>query len=116
VATADTKQLIEGAVTRFVADVPALAKLALVLRLELRSRSEVAVWRVEVPGPKVARDPAGDAKVTVAVGRPDFNVLAEKAHLPQWMDAYAKDRVRVSGDQNVLKLLARVIELRARRG
>jgi hypothetical protein len=60
---ADTKSLIETAVTRFLDEVPALANLKLVAGLEFRARGEPQLYRVELPGPKVTKGFAADAKV-----------------------------------------------------
>src|SRR5213080_2678367 len=62
---ADTKALIETAVKRFLDDVPALQKLKLVAGLDLRARHDTQMYRVELPGPKVTKDIAADAKVRV---------------------------------------------------
>jgi hypothetical protein len=111
VATSDTKALIARAIERFHAEVPALRQLKLVVRLELRARGrDVPIWRVEVPGPKIDRDPAGDARVDVSVARSHFNELAEDGRLAHWADAYHRGHVKVSGDPAVTKLLGNVIE------
>jgi len=90
---------------------PALAKLTLVARLELRARGgDAPIWRVEVPGPKVTKDPAGDARIDVAISRPEFNELAKEGRLGEWVDAYERGHVRLTGDPGVLKLLGNVIE------
>jgi hypothetical protein len=65
---------------------------------------------VELPGPKVSRDPAGDARIDVAVARPQFNELAEEGHLRDWARAHERGHVKVSGDAAVVKLLGNVIE------
>ena len=111
-SAADTKTLIRGAVERLGEEVPALKQLKLVVRLELRARGggEVPIWRVELPGPKVTRDPAGDARIDVAVARPQFNGRAEDGRLTDWVDAYEHGHVRVSGDPAVTKLLGNVIQ------
>lgn len=114
-ATKDTKTLIETSVARLLDEVPALRKLALVFRLELRERGGPAMWRVELPGPKVTRDPAADGRVAVAIDRPAFNLLAEKGRLADWVTAFDKGVVRVTGDQNVIKLIGKVIELQRSR-
>lgn len=116
VAARDTKALIERAVSRFGDDVPALKSLKLVVRLELRSRGDVPVWRVELPGPKVSKDPAADARVDVSVPRSHFNELAEDGRLRDWIDAYERGHVQVSGDTAVLKLIANVVDRRLARG
>jgi hypothetical protein len=108
--TGDTRSQIAGAVEAFVEEVPALASLRLVVRLELRAHGGGApIWRIEVPGPDVAKDPAGDARVDVSIGRPEFNELTKESRLASWADAYERGHVRVSGDPGVLKLLGNVI-------
>ena len=107
----DTKALIRQAVERLGAEVPALKQLKLVIRLELRARgSDVPIWRVELPGPKVDRNPAADARIDVSVSRSHFNELAADGRLGQWVDAYEHGTVRVSGDPAVTKLLGNVIQ------
>ncbi|MDQ4131441.1 MAG: hypothetical protein M3133_10725 [Actinomycetota bacterium] len=113
---ADTRALIERAVRRFAEDVPALRQLKLVIRLELRARGDAPVWRVEVPGPRVSKDPAGDARVEVSVGRSHFNELATDGRLKHWREAYERGHVRISGDPAVVKLVANVIERQSARG
>jgi hypothetical protein len=109
-ASGDTKALIQQAVERFFEDVPALKQLKLVVRLELRSHGDVPIWRVEVPGPKIAKDPAGDARIDVSVSRSHFNELAKEGRLKHWVDAYDHGHVKVSGDAAVVKLIGNVIE------
>src|SRR3954451_16286571 len=102
----DTRTLIAQALDRFTGEVPALKNLKLVLRLELRAHGgDVPIWRVELPGPKVTRDPAGDARVDVSVSRPEFNQLATKGRVKDWAAAYERGHVRVSGDAGVIRLV-----------
>ena len=110
-AAGDTRSLIRGAIERLQDEVPALKQLKLVVRLELRARGgDVPIWRVEVPGPKIGRDPAGDARVDVSMARSHFNELATDGRLRDWVDAYERGHVRVSGDAAVVKLLGNVIQ------
>lgn len=109
-STGDTRALIQQAVERFYGEVPALKQLKLVIRLELRARGDVPVWRVEVPGPKVAKDPAGDAKLDVSVPRSHFNELAAEGRLKDWAEAYEHGHVKVTGESAVVKLLGNVIQ------
>ena len=110
-ATADTRTLIIQAVERLQDQVPSLRQLKLVIRVELRARgATVPIWRVEVPGPIVSRDPAGDARIDVTVNRPEFNELAAEGTLRDWVDAYERGHVRVTGDPAVTRLLANVIQ------
>jgi hypothetical protein len=107
----ETKALIATAVERVGAEVPALKQLKLVLKLELPGRGgDAPIWRVEVPGPKIDRDPAGDARIAVVVQRQHFNELAEEGTLRQWARAYEQGHVKVSGDSSVVKLLGSVFE------
>ena len=110
-ATGDTKALIEQALERFTAEVPALKQLKLVARLELRARGgDAPIWRVEVPGPKIAKDPAGDAKLDIIIARSHFNELAKDGRLKHWADAFEHGHVKVSGEPAVVSLLGNVIQ------
>ena len=84
-STADTKALIEEGIAQFQKEVPALQKLKLVMELELRGRGDIQLFRVEVPGPKITRDIASDAKVRLSVPRSDFNTLAREGTVRQWL-------------------------------
>ncbi|HEX2071138.1 MAG TPA: hypothetical protein VHF90_05770 [Thermoleophilaceae bacterium] len=107
----ETKVLIAQAIERLLEEVPALKQLKLVIRLELPTRgSDAPIWRVEVPGPKIDRDPAGDARLDVTIQRQQFNALAQEGTLPQWARAYEQGHVKVTGDSSVVKLLGSVVE------
>jgi hypothetical protein len=110
-ASGDTRSLIRQAVERLQEEVPALKQLKLVVRLELRARgTDVPIWRVEVPGPQISRDPAGDARIDISVARSHFNELATEGRLRHWAEAYERGHLRVSGDAAVTKLLGNVIQ------
>jgi hypothetical protein len=110
-AKTQTRELIANAVERLQTEVPSLRQLKLVVRLELRARGgDVPIWRVEVPGPKIERGPAADARIDVSLARSHFNGLAEDGRLAHWIDAYERGHVKVSGDAAVMKLLANVIQ------
>ena len=110
-SAAETKALIAQAVGHLSADVPAIRQLKLVVRLELAARGgDAPIWRVEVPGPKIDRDPAGDARVDVVVQRQQFNELAVEGGLREWARAYERGHVKVTGDTAVIKLLGNVFE------
>ena len=109
-STAETKALIEAAIVKFQQEVPALQKLKLVIELELRGRGDVQLFRVEVPGPKVTRDIASDAKVRLSVPRSHFNELAEDGKVRHWREAFESGTVKASGPPEILKLIQNVIE------
>src|SRR5215216_1089891 len=116
VSATETKALIARAVERLQEELPALKQLKLVVRLELRARGgDAPIWRVEVPGPRIDRDPAGDARLDISVARSRYNELAEDGRLGDWADAYRRGQVNVTGDTAVMKLLGNVIERRRAR-
>lgn len=106
----DTRALIITAVERFGDEVPSLKQLKLVIRLELRARGDVPIWRVEVPGPKISKDPAGDARLDISVSRSHFNELAAEGRLKDWVEAYEHGHVKVTGEAGVVKLIGNVIQ------
>ena len=115
-SSADTRALIRQAIEGLQDEVPALRQLKLVIRLELRARgSDVPIWRVELPGPKIDRDPAADARIDVSMPRSHFNELAAEGRLRHWAEAYEHGHVRVTGDSAVTKLLGNVIERQLRK-
>ena len=115
-STAETRAQIESALNRFGDEVPALKGLALVIALELRARGDSPVWRVEVPGPKITKEPPNHARVEVSIDRPHFNDLAKDGTLKQWVRAYERGQVQISGDQSVVKLVGNVIQRHLARG
>lgn len=112
---ADTRALIETAVTRFQAEVPALQKLKLVFGLELKGRGDVQLYRVELPGPKISKDLAQDERVLVQVDRSQFNELAERGTLKSYRKAYESGHIKATGDSNVKKLITQVVERQEQR-
>jgi hypothetical protein len=106
----DTKGLIETAVNRFLEEVPALQPLKLVAGLELRARGEPQMYRVELPGPKVTKEFAADAKVSISVSRSHFNELATKGHVRDWREAFAHGDAKATGIEQVMKLIVNVVE------
>jgi len=102
--------LIETAVRRLLEEVPALAPLKLVFGLELRGRGDVQLYRVELPGPKISKDFATDAKVRVAVSRSHFNELAEKGHVRDWRRAFEKGDAKATGVEQIIRLVAQVVD------
>ncbi len=102
--------MIETAITRFLDEVPALAPLKLVAGLELRGRGDVQLYRIELPGPKVTKDIAPDAKVRLSIPRSHFNVLATKGRVRDWREAFEKGDAKATGIEQVLKLIVNVVE------
>ena len=109
-ATADTKALIEEGIANFQKEVPALQKLKLVMELELRGRGDIQLFRVEVPGPKITRDIASDAKVRLSVPRSHFNELVREGTIRHWREAFESGHVRATGPAEILRLIGSVVE------
>ena len=89
--------LIKTAVERFQAEVPALQNLKLVFGLELKSKHDIQLYRVEVPGPQISKDLAQDERILVEIDRPQFNELAEKGTLKSYRKAWRPATSRPPG-------------------
>lgn len=111
----ETKALIETAVDRFLAEVPALQPLKLVAGLELRGRGDIQLYRIELPGPKVSKDIAADAAVRLVVPRSRFNELAVKGRVRDWREAFERGEAKATGIDQVLKLIVNVVERQEQR-
>jgi hypothetical protein len=109
----DAKTLIETALTRFVEEVPALAPLKLIFAVELRGRGDVQMYRVELRGNgdmDIAKGIAEDARVRVEMPRSFFNVMAKEAHIADWREAFTYGQAKATGVDQILKLIAHVVE------
>ena len=110
-----TQDLIVIAYKRLLEQLPALTKLKLVARLELRGRGDVQVFRVSAPGPEITKEEPEDARIEISMPRADFNDLAD-AELSHWQAAYEHGVVKVGGDPAVIRLLGGVIAKHEARG
>jgi hypothetical protein len=106
----DARGLIARTVTGLLEEVPALKPLKLVARIELIGRGDVQQFRLELPDVTVTKDIAVDAKVTVEMRRDEFNKLVDGGHLADWHAALDTGRVKVTGIQQYLQLIAQVVE------
>jgi hypothetical protein len=106
----EAKALIEEATSRFVGEVPALEPIKLVVGVELRGRGDVQQFRLEMPGIKVTRAPAPDARLRVEMRREFFNVMAKEAKVPDWIEAFTYGQAKASGPDQIVKLIANVVE------
>ena len=94
----------------FLAEVPALQPLRLVIGLELRGRGDVQLYRVELPGPVISKDIASDAKVRLEVVRSHFNELAVDGRVKHWRAAFEHGDARATGVDQILRLIRQVVE------
>jgi hypothetical protein len=106
----DAKSLIELATRRFLAEVPALEPIKLVVAVELRGRGDVQQFRLEMPGVSVTKDPGVDARVRVDMRREFFNVMAREAKVPDWVEAFTYGQAKASGPEQFLRLIVNVVE------
>jgi hypothetical protein len=109
-----TSELIVVAVQRVQGEVPALSNLKLVFSLELTSGGLTApgkseTFRIEVPGPKATEGDADDARITLAIPKTMFTLLAEEGGLADWRDAFYYGHLKVGGDDRVKRLLGKAI-------
>jgi hypothetical protein len=106
---------VATAVKRFQDRVPALAKLKIVVGLELTSRgltgdAEPERFRVEVPGPKVTQGAGDDERLLISIPATMFKVLATEGELADWQEALHYRHLQIEGDPRVKRLLGQAIE------
>ena len=109
----DAKTLIEIAIRRFIEEVPALAPLKLIFAVELRGRGDVQMYRVELRGNEdfdVTKGIGEDARVRVEMPRSFFNIMAKEAHIADWREAFTYGQAKATGVDQILKLIAHVVE------
>jgi hypothetical protein len=106
----DAKTLIELAVRRFVKEVPALEPIKLVVGVELRGRGDVQHFRLEMPGIKVTKGPAADARMQVEMRREFFNIMSKEAKVADWVEAFTYGQAKATGPEQFLKLINNVVE------
>jgi hypothetical protein len=106
----DAKALIEVATRRFLSEVPALEPIKLVVGIELRGRGDVQPFRLEMPGVKVTKGPAADARVRVDMRREFFNVMAREGKVADWIEAFTYGQAKASGPEQFIRLIVNVVE------
>ncbi len=106
----DAKELIELATRRFLSEVPALEPVKLVVGIELRGRGDIQQFRLEMPGVKVTKGAAHDARLRVDMRREFFNVMAREAKVPDWIEAFTYGQAKASGPEQFLRLIVNVVE------
>jgi hypothetical protein len=106
----DAKALIELATHRFIAEVPALEPIKLVVGVELRGRGDVQQFRLEMPGAKVTKGPAADARLRVEMRREFFNVMASDGKVADWIEAFTYGQAKATGPEQFLRLIINVVE------
>ena len=80
------------------------------MRLELRGRGDVQVFRVRLPGPEVTKGEPEDARVEVILPRRTSTSSPRRGSSRHWRDAYESGQIKVAGDPEIQKLIGTVIE------
>jgi hypothetical protein len=111
----DARALIELATRRFLAEVPALEQIKLIVGIELRGRGDVQHFRLEMPGIKVSKEPAEDARLRVDMRREFFNVMAREGKVPDWVEAFTYGQAKASGPEQIMRLITKMVELQQER-
>ncbi|MBV9534397.1 MAG: hypothetical protein JO321_03185 [Solirubrobacterales bacterium] len=65
---------------------------------------------MQLPGPKISKDIAADAKVKLSVPRSHFNALATKGRVRDWREAFERGDAKATGVDQILKLVVNVVE------
>jgi hypothetical protein len=63
-----------------------------------------------MPGLKVTKGPAADARMRVEMRREFFNIMAREAKVPDWIEAFSYGQAKASGPEQFIKLIANVVE------
>ena len=109
-SSTDTQGQIERGVTKVIDEVPAFRKLKLVFGLALRAKSDVQIYRVELPKMEISKGIPQDARIEVFVQRATFNEIVEKGTVADWQAAFESGAAHASGPPEMLQLIATVVE------
>ena len=108
----DAIELLDRATRGFLEEVPALKELKMVVGVDLNGRGgDVQQFRLQMPEVDITKDIAADARVRIEMRRDFFNLMVEHgAKVADWRDAYEDGRLKASGVDQYLRLIATVIE------
>ncbi len=107
---ADARPMIETAVRNFLAEVPALAPLKMVVGIDLIGRGDTQQFKLVMPDIAVTKDIAPEARVRIEMRREFFNAMVEHdAKLPDWREAFMYGQAKASGVDQYLKLIVNVV-------
>lgn len=115
-SSTDAKVQIAQAIENVLEEVPALRPLKLVLSVELRGRGDMQQYRVELPGPKIAKGLAPDARVNIEMRREFFNAMVDEgARVADWREAFHYGQAKATGVSQILQLIERVVGMHEER-
>lgn len=108
--SSDAPALIQQAIERFLEEVPALKPLPVIVDLELKGRGDIQAFQIDMPDLKITKGVPDHARVRLEVPRADFNTLATKGTVEDWIHAFEVGTAKASGDSSMLRLIAQVTE------
>jgi hypothetical protein len=106
----DARKLIADTAQALLDEVPALKPLKLVVGFDLHGRGDTQQFRLVLPDVTVTKDIAADAKIRIDMRRDEFNRLAEHPSISGWRRGIETGKVKASGIDQYMKLIAQVVE------
>lgn len=106
----DARKLIADTAHALLDEIPALKPLKLVVGFDLHGRGDTQQFRLVLPEVTVTKDIAPDAKIRIDMRRDEFNRLAEHPSVGGWRRAIETGKVKATGIDQYLKLIAQVVE------
>ncbi|EHN12233.1 hypothetical protein PAI11_09090 [Patulibacter medicamentivorans] len=110
----DSRTAVETALKHLLEQVPALKPLKLIAAAEVHGGRDTQLVRIEMPGPKVTKELAPDARVTLDIRRDVLNDLVD-ADIQSWVRAWNTGRFKATGVDQYLKLIGQVVGKTAER-
>lgn len=108
-SNADSRTAVETALKQLLEHVPALKPLKIIAAAEVQGGRDIQLIRVEMPGPKVTKAVAPDARVTVSIRRDLLNEMNDLDDLQAWVRAWDHGKFRASGVEQYIKLIGQVV-------
>jgi ribosome recycling factor len=107
----DAKTMLETAVRGFLSEVPALEPMKVVVAIDLHGRGDTQQFRIEMPGVKVTKGMANDARIRVEMRRDFFNAMVEnEAKAADWREAFTYGQAKATGVEQYLRLIENVVD------
>src|SRR3954465_8074038 len=107
----DAKTMLETAVRSFLTEVPALEPMKLVVGVDLHGRGDTQQFRIEMPGVKVTKDLATDARIRGEMRRDFFNAMVEnEAKVADWREAFTYGQAKATGVEQYMRLISNVVD------
>jgi hypothetical protein len=107
----DARTLIEKAARHFLAEVPALEPMKVVVGIDLHGRGDTQQFRLEMPGVKVTKGFATDSRIQIEMRRDFFNAMVEnEAKAADWREAFTYGQAKATGVEQYLRLIEQVVD------